>query len=210
MSTEIDHVVVGAASLEEGRRWCVATLGVTPSPGGQHALMGTHNLLAQISGPTFARCYLEIIAIDPSAPHPGRPRWFGLDAPAQAQPHLAQLVVRSRMLETHRRELMQQGVDPGDPVALARGDLRWSMLLHTSARMPGALPMLIQWDEPHPADRLPDVGLRLEAAGIEGLTDGQAQALRLRAVAHRGSAPRRQWVRLSTPRGIVELERLIA
>jgi hypothetical protein len=27
-------------------------------------------------------CYLEIIATDPEAPAPGRPRWFGLDQPA--------------------------------------------------------------------------------------------------------------------------------
>jgi hypothetical protein len=37
--------------------------------------MGTHNRLLKL-GEGF---YLELIAIDPQAPPPGRPRWFGLD-----------------------------------------------------------------------------------------------------------------------------------
>ena len=31
----LDHLVVMAASLDEGVAWCEATLGVTPGPGGQ-------------------------------------------------------------------------------------------------------------------------------------------------------------------------------
>ena len=83
MSMEVDHLVVAANTLEEGRAWCERVLGVTPQPGGRHALMGTHNLLLNISAPpAYPRCYLEIIAIDPEAPDPGRPRWFDLDQPA--------------------------------------------------------------------------------------------------------------------------------
>jgi hypothetical protein len=45
----VDHLVIAAASLEEGVAWCEATLGVTPGPGGEHPLMGTHNRLLRIA-----------------------------------------------------------------------------------------------------------------------------------------------------------------
>ena len=56
-----------AASLAEGVAWCEATLGVTPGPGGEHPLMGTHNRLLRIATADFPHAYLEIIAINPVA-----------------------------------------------------------------------------------------------------------------------------------------------
>ena len=52
-----------------------SVLGVAPGPGGAHARMGTHNLLLRLGESVF----LEVIAPDPAAAPPGRPRWFGLD-----------------------------------------------------------------------------------------------------------------------------------
>ncbi|MFN6996241.1 MAG: VOC family protein, partial [Aquincola tertiaricarbonis] len=64
MHVELDHLVVGARSLEEGAAWCEATFGIVPGPGGQHPLMGTHNRLLRLQGgDAFAQAYLEIIAI---------------------------------------------------------------------------------------------------------------------------------------------------
>lgn len=60
----VDHLVVMAAPLAEGAAWCEATLGVTPGPGGEHPLMGTHNRLINITSPAFTTAYLEIIAIN--------------------------------------------------------------------------------------------------------------------------------------------------
>ena len=75
-----------AATLEQGADWCEKTLGVTPAPGGKHAGVGTHNRLLSIAGDGFAQAYLEIIALDPDAPPPQRPTWFGLgDAAMQAR-----------------------------------------------------------------------------------------------------------------------------
>jgi len=79
VSAVLDHLVVAAATLAEGVQWCEALLGVTPGPGGQHPLMGTHNRLFDISSEAFPQAFFEIIAIDPAAPPPGRARWFGLD-----------------------------------------------------------------------------------------------------------------------------------
>jgi hypothetical protein len=70
-ATAVDHLVVAAATLEQGVAWCEATLGVTPGPGGRHALMGTHNRLLNLGSAAFPHSYLEIIAIDPEAPAPG-------------------------------------------------------------------------------------------------------------------------------------------
>jgi len=67
----LDHLVIAAATLDEGVAGCEATLGVTPAPGGRHALIGTHNRLLALGGEGFARACLEIIAIEP-----GTPRFF--------------------------------------------------------------------------------------------------------------------------------------
>ena len=49
MRSRIDHLVVAASSLDQGVAWCEATLGVTPGPGGEHPLMGTHNRLLRVA-----------------------------------------------------------------------------------------------------------------------------------------------------------------
>lgn len=201
MNTEVDHLVVAADSLEDGAAWCLATLGIEPQPGGKHALMGTHNRLANLSSPAFPRCYLEIIAIDPEAPPPGRPRWFGLDARPPGPPALVHLVARSTMLDMHRWGLIQKRVDPGVPVAAARGDYRWQMLLRDDAQPPPALPTLIQWDGPHPAERLPDQGLRLRALQLDGLGAAPREVLRLRGVKGATEGPPRLAATLDTPLG---------
>ena len=205
MSTQVDHLVIAADSLEQGRAWCEQTLGVAPSVGGRHALMGTHNLLLNVSSATYERAYLEIIAVDPDAAALGRPRWFGLDARRAGPPSLAQVVVRSRTLDMHRWGLMHHGVNPGAMVSLERGELRWQMLLNDQAAMPGALPMLIQWGERHPADALPDVGIRLMSVTLDGIPAAQARVLGMgRVGGHEHAAPCRT-VRFDTPLGPLEL-----
>ena len=52
MKTQIDHLVVAAATLEQGVQWCEATLGITPAAGGEHEKYGTHNRLFKIASPT--------------------------------------------------------------------------------------------------------------------------------------------------------------
>jgi hypothetical protein len=201
LTTEVDHLIVAADSLESGAAWCEATLGIVPQPGGKHALMGTHNRLVNLSSPAFPRCYLEIIAIDPEAPPPGRPRWFGLDRRPPGPPALIHGVARSTMLDMHRWGLIQQRMDPGLPVAASRGDLRWQMLLRPDGSLLPALPTLIQWDGPHPAERLPDQGLRLLALQLDGLAAAPRELLRLRGVKGELDGPPRLVATIDTPRG---------
>ena len=62
MGITLDHIVIAAQSLDEGRAWAEAKLGVPPAGGGHHAAMGTHNALWGMGA-----CYLEVIAVDPAS-----------------------------------------------------------------------------------------------------------------------------------------------
>lgn len=113
LQTQVDHLVVVADTLAQGARWCEATLGVAPGPGGKHALMGTHNRLLQIASASYPRTYLEIIAIDPGAPSPDHAHWFGMDNPAlqaavKREPQLAHVVARTNDVAQACAALAQQ------------------------------------------------------------------------------------------------------
>ena len=162
MKRELDHLVVAARSLDEGGAWVASRLGVTPVPGGKHPVMGTHNRLLFIGPGTF----LEVIAVDPDAPVPQRSRWFDLDDPAMRgqlarSPALVHWVERTDDLDRALREYPE----PVEILSLARGNYRWRIGVPRDGRRPGggALPTLIQWEGGlHPADALPDTGVRLE------------------------------------------------
>jgi hypothetical protein len=214
VSVAVDHLVVAAATLEQGAAWCESTLGVSPGPGGQHALMGTHNRLMKVAGPAYPLAYLEIIAIDPAAPPPGRPRWFGLDEPAlQARlahsPRLIHWVARSTMLDMHRWGLITVGQRPGEPIKAGRqttsGTLSWEILVAGDGRpdCEGALPTLIQWHSPHPAEAMPDSGVTLQSLTVGGVPQRARDVLRLRSVNWRDRLG--LVATLNTPLGDVQL-----
>ncbi len=217
MSVLLDHLVIAAASLDQGVAWCEATLGVTPLPGGQHPLMGTHNRLLKIATPAFPDAYLEIIAIDPAAPPPARARWFGLgDAALQASlaergPRLIHAVARSTMLDMHRWGLIAVGCQPGEPVSASRetpaGLLSWQILVRDDGALDcgGALPTLIQWQGTHPATRMPDSGVTLTGLTLSGVPPRARDVLRLRGVTLRPAGTSLLAATLHTPKGPVTL-----
>lgn len=194
MNTRLDHLVVLAATLEQGAAWCASTLGIAPGPGGKHPLFGTHNRLLKIATAVYEDAYLEIIAIDPQAAPPARPRWFGLDDPHVQQrlqrdgPHLAHVVARSPQLDMHRWGLIQVGLQPGEPVKASRdtpqGPLAWEILVRPDGTplCAGALPTLIQWQGRHPAQAMPDSGVTLQGLTLRGVPARAATVLRLRGV----------------------------
>ena len=147
MSTRVDHLVVAARTLAEGVAWCEATLGITPGPGGQHPLMGTHNRLFNIGSEAFPNAYFEIIAIDPDAPPPGRARWFGLDRLNLTHgPRLLHFVARSSALDAQLRALAEAGFEAGRAIAASRdtpdGRLDWRIAVRDDGCLlcDGALP----------------------------------------------------------------------
>jgi len=216
-ATAVDHLVVAAATLEQGVAWCEATLGITPGPGGRHALMGTHNRLFRIATDAYPDAYFEIVAIDPDAPPPGRARWFGLDDPAlqarlSEQPCLVHMVARTAMLDMHRWGLITVGLQPGEPVRAARdtpqGRLEWQIMLRPDGSLlcGGALPTLIQWQGTHPAETMPDSGVTLRALTLRGVPERACTVLRLRGVAHEAPPGPALRATLATPLGDILLE----
>ncbi|HEX8011407.1 MAG TPA: VOC family protein [Casimicrobiaceae bacterium] len=161
---EVDHLVVAAATLEQGEDHLQSLLGVRPQRGGRHVAMGTHNSLLRV-GP---RLYIEVIAIDPDGTAPPRPRWFALDSAAlraslEEAPRLIHWVARSDDIEAARRACR---TDPGEIHSMRRDAFEWRITIPADGHLPGAglLPTLIQWaGERHPADAMPESGVRLVA-----------------------------------------------
>ena len=213
MTVAVDHLVVAAASLEDGVAWCEASLGVVPGAGGKHPLMGTHNRLLKIATEAYPNAYLEIIAIDPAAPPPGRARWFGLDTIDLAGgPRLIHVVARSTMLDMHRWGLIAVGMRPGEPVSASRetaaGRLAWQILVRDDGGLDcaGALPTLIHWQSRHPAEAMPDSGVTLQSLALHGVPDPARDVLRLRGVAVSSAAGPALRAVLQTPNGSMTLE----
>jgi hypothetical protein len=186
----VDHLVVAAPTLDAGVRWCEATLGITPGPGGRHPLMSTHNRLFAIGGEhLYSNAYMEIIAIDPEAPPPGRSRWFGLDAiDLSAGPRLIHWVGRCTDLDAALAALRAADVDAGQAIAASRdtpaGPLHWRIAVRADGRLlaGGALPTLIEWGERHPSASMPASGVRLSSLTLRGLGARVRAALVLQGV----------------------------
>ncbi len=154
----IDHLVVVAPTLDAGSRYVQAKLGVDLEPGGEHPRMGTHNRLLRLGDAT----YLEVIAIDPAAPPPGRARWFELNRLApDTPPRLATWVVRTSDIES---SVTAAGEDLGGIERMSRGALSWRITVRDDGTLPfdGVMPSLIEWDgDVHPCAHLRDRACRL-------------------------------------------------
>ncbi|GGE49349.1 VOC family protein [Actibacterium pelagium] len=157
----LDHIVISTRDLDAGAAHVEDLLGVPLAPGGEHPDMGTYNRLLSL-GPD---CYLEVIAINPDAPDPGRPRWYALDR-FQGDTRLTNWVVNwpTGMDLPHRPE----GTGPMLPIQ--RGDLRWRMTIPEDGELPfdNTAPAILIWDSPQtPAQLLPDQGCALISLNIE-------------------------------------------
>ena len=220
ITSRIDHLVVAARTLDQGVQWCEATLGVTPRPGGQHVLMGTHNRLLRIATAQYPRAYLEILAIDPAAAAPGRRRWFDLDDPAlqhavQQLPRLVHFVASTGDATAALKALRRLGIERGPLVQAERlipeGVLRWQISVRRDGQrlFYGGLPTLIQWGDIHPADAMADSGLALQSLHVSHprLADLQAahSAIGLQGVGAEQGPPNLV-ATLATPKGLVVLE----
>ncbi len=159
MRTELDHLVVVAPTLAMGAQFVNQALGVEPQAGGAHLLMGTHNLVLRL-GP---RAYLEVIAADPAAPHPGRPRWFALDhLSGDGRPRLATWVARTLSIDAAARAAPYLG----RVETMTRGSMRWRITIPADGGLAhgGLIPSLIEWpSESHPTASMRDCGCSLSA-----------------------------------------------
>ncbi len=155
---ELDHIALAGLTLDDARQVAESGLGVELNNGGEHAVFHTHNALLGLEG----GLYFEAIAINPHAPTPQRPRWFDLDN-FSGIPRLTNWICRCPDLKSALRLFDE---DVGEPVSLQRGDLRWSMAVPQSGRLPfdNMFPALIEWHTaPTPAERLPSSGVSLKS-----------------------------------------------
>ena len=233
MKTQIDHLVVMAASLDQGVQWCEETLGIVPVPGGEHEKYGTHNCLFKIASPQFPLAYFEIIAINPAAVIPKRaqvPRWFDMDAAAVQKavaqgPRLIHFVSSTQDVKAARHLLRTQGIERGQVVHASRksskGTLNWQITVREDGErlFNGCLPTLIQWGKPeatdplrlHPRNSLPRSGVTLQSLTLSHPSSDKLQAafeaIGLTSIAIK-TGPANLVASLQTPKGLVTLQSL--
>ena len=151
----LDHIAVAGETLDAAVAHVEDALGVSLQAGGEHDHFATHNKLLRLAD----GLYLEAIAINPAATPKQSPRWFDLDR-FQGAARLSCWICRTEDLEA---ALAQSPVDAGQPVPLARGDLRWRMAVPETGVQPfdNHFPALLQWQGSQPAARRTDRGCRL-------------------------------------------------
>lgn len=165
MHNAIDHFTIGRASLEQGETEMLQRLGVQPPRGSKHDAMSTHNCVMQAG----KECFFELMAIDPDALAPGRPRWFSLDDPGTR----SRIAERCRTLGWVVRTDHLDGIvaaspiDLGDVVTFTRGTRSWRLTVPADGSLTegGLVPAFIEWSPgPHPSTGQADLGVRL--AGV--------------------------------------------
>jgi len=167
MITNMDHLVIAAADLDQGISYIKKHLGVDIPFGGVHEQMGTHNHLMKIGDHEF----LEVIAVNPRGKNPERPRWFGFD-----DPYIRRQINRKPLFLTwvintdHIHECIDRSeISFGRPELISRGNLNWYFALPSDGRLiaGGILPYVIQWQTTHhPAKDMFDGGCRLKKLSI--------------------------------------------
>jgi len=233
MTSQIDHLVVMASTLEAGVAWCEATLGITPAAGGEHEKYGTHNRLFKIASPKHPLAYFEIIAINPDAAAAKRSnvaRWFDMDDKAlqtavAQEPRLITFVASTDDFKAARHALRTQEIERGQIVHASRksnkGTLNWQITVREDGErlFNGCLPTLIQWGKPeaaeplrlHPRNSLPRSGVTLQSIAISHPSSLKLQAayeaIGLEGVAIDNGAANIT-ATLQTPKGLVQLQSL--
>ncbi len=224
MTAHVDHLVVAASTLDEGVAWCEQTLGITPGPGGEHPLMGSHNRLFKIASAQYPSTYFEIIAIDKGAAcarKNAEKRWFDLDSEALQQqlkrcgPQLVHFVASTLRAAPALQALAALGIGRGELLEASRmtphGMLSWKITVRADGQrlMNGTLPTLIEWAGVHPTGNMPASGITLQSLAASQ-PDAKTLQAAYAAIGLQGvsvsQGPANLIATLQTPRGVVTLE----
>ena len=166
---KLDHLTVIAPDLAEGVAHVRECLDLDIPFGQRHAYMGTHNHLLQLGDAV----YLEIIAIDPEADPPFRPRWFGLDDRRGVQRAWdGGQRLRGWVARTDDMDAVLKGREAtfGTKVALPFGAPTFDFAIPDDGSLPcgGALPSLIdRRGKPRSMASIADLGARLQSFSLE-------------------------------------------
>ena len=204
-----DHLLLGAADLDQGIAWVEKLTGVKAAIGGSHPGVGTRNALASLGG----RRYLEIIAPDPRQTAYN----FHLDLRKLGEPRLITWAARATDITATAKRARGAGLQLFGPRdgSRARPDgklLRWKTLgvlteLVTQGVEP--VPFFIEWagDSPHPSQDSPRgcelLSFEMEHPGPAGVID-VLRKLGIEAKV-RGAKEARLRATLKTPKGEVVL-----
>lgn len=143
-SPVLDHLVYATPTLEGTILEVAKSLGVAPSPGGQHVGRGTRNYLLALG----AGSYLEIIGPDPEQPAFVGERPFGLNG--LDRPRLLAWAVRVNNIDAYVQRARAAGYDPGPVQSMSRltpdGELlHWRLTESLESEAPRLVPFLIDW-----------------------------------------------------------------
>ena len=147
----LDHIVFGSLTLEEGTEFLENILQAKLSDIGYHKDMGTHNRVIRIS----ERVYLEVIAIDPKISNLNNRKWFNLDnsnlqSKLKKSPQIIGYVIENNDISINKYY---------DPFFLAsRNNYKWQFAMPTFNKNildieiieAGIIPSLISWKSDKP------------------------------------------------------------
>lgn len=166
---DLDHITVIAPTLAEGVAHVRSCLDIDVPFGRQHPDMGTHNHLLRLG----ESVYLEIIAVNPAAPRPGRARWFGLDDDAAVRAdwdsgrRLRGWVARTDNIDA---VLTRHGPVLGRKVDFTSANGRFCFAIPDDGALPldGAAPSVIdRLGKPPSVAAMADAGARLHSVILE-------------------------------------------
>jgi hypothetical protein len=208
----LDHLSVIAPSLAEGVAHVRAGLDLDVPFGQRHGYMGTHNHLLQLGD----MVYLEIVALDPEADGPGRPRWFGLDDQSKVRADWdAGRRLRGWVVRTDSIDVILAGRSEifGERVALPATDPSFDFAIPHDGSLPldGAAPSIIdRRGKPRAMATIADLGARLRSFTLEHPDPAAMEALYRAMTVDRPPAilrgPRLRYrAQIETPTGLKQL-----
>ena len=206
-AADVDHIMWGARSLDEGIAFIEAKTGVKAVFGGVHPNRGTRNALVSLGKGQ----YLEILSLDPAQPGVRDVRTTQLEQ--LTAPRILTWAAGTRDIELLDNRLRAagfetSGVIPGSRAKPDGTTLKWRSL-SVGGHDNDLVPFVIEWDRAstHPSADSP-AGCTIKALRLEhpdpAKIDRFLEAMGLRVRAARGARPKITAL-LSTPRGDVEL-----
>ena len=152
---KLDHIVLGAVTLEEGTEYVERILQAKLSNVGYHKNMGTHNRVIRISN----EVYLEVVAIDPKIKNIKNKKWFNLDnlnlqSKLKKSPQIIGYVIEKKDMS------ISKYYDPF--FEASRANFRWQFAMPTSKNNildsqiieTGVIPSLISWKSEKPIHQM--------------------------------------------------------
>ena len=153
--TEVDHLIWAASDLDEGIALMEKMTGVRAIVGGVHPGRGTRNALLSLG----ARCYLEILSVDPGQPGSGEEVATFLRS--LTQPQLVGWAAGTRDIDAAAKRIRENHFESRGPNAGSRAKpdgttLKWKTLGIVGQDRP-VVPFIIEWDKDsvHPAAESP-------------------------------------------------------